>query len=218
MIWEDLGTFSITPEWQFSPNFESDLVRITHLSVPLKQDYVKAALAHGFQDDLIISVFNPRRLTCRQEKEIFSFPSLDQIPKSLAFKRLDTNIDITWKIKLEYKNMIIPSNKTQSTTAQALPDSIVVNAKKSIIPEKADGSRRNYLISNLGAQTVYFKYLPIGADPTASTFVVSQSDYDFLLLAGEKWFDTALSQNAVYAIANNASPATKVKAIEYNYL
>lgn len=217
MIWVNLGTFTITAEWQFTPVFNSDLVRVTHLSVPLKQDYVKAALTHSLQDDLIISLFNPRRLTCRQEKEIFNFPSLDGISKSLGFKRLDTNLDIIWKIKIEYKNMLIASNKPQLTQAQALPDSVIVNAKKLIVPEKTDSSRRNYLISNLGSQTIYCKYLPIGADFTSSTFTISSSDYDFVLNSGEKWLDSTFSQNAVFGISGNSSSA-KVKAIEYNYL
>ena len=102
MTWISLGTFIITAEWQFTPFFNSDLIRITHLSVPLPEDYIKAVFAHGFQDDLIISLFNPRRLTCRQEKEIFTIPDLVGIPKSLVFKRLDTNLDIFWKIRIEY--------------------------------------------------------------------------------------------------------------------
>lgn len=217
MNWQPLGNFTLTEEWQLSIPIKAELFRVTHLSVPLKQDYVKAVIAQGFKDDHIVSVFTPQRLTSRQEKEIFNFSNFINSEKNILFKRLDKATDIIWKIKLEYKNMLIPSNKPQITSAQSLPDSVIVNAKKMIIPEKLDSSRRNYLISNLGTQTLYCKYLPLGTDPTLSTFVISSSDYDFLLTSGEKWLDSTLSQNAVYGVTANAFSA-KVKAVEYNYL
>lgn len=217
MVWQDLGIFTLNQEWQSTAPISGELFRVTHLSVPIKQDYVKAVIAQGFQDDSIPSIFTPQRLSYRQEKEVFSFLGFNSLEKRIIFKRLDKATEIIWKIKVEYQNMLITSNKPLITSAQALPDSVIVNAKKLVIPEKIDGSRRNYLISNLGPQTLYCKYLPLGADPTASNFLISSSDYDFFLTSGEKWLDTTLSQNAIYGLTANAFSA-KVKAVEYNYL
>lgn len=217
-MWEQLGIFELNFNWIYTPIINAEIFRITHLSVPIKQqDYIKAVVALEFTGGVIDNIFNPQRLTSRQEQEIFYFPAFDNLARRLIFKRVDKTSEIIWKIRIEYKLMLIPSNKPQTTNAQALPDSVIVNAKKLVIPEKTDGSRRNYLISNLGPQTLYCKYLPIGGDFASSTFVISSTDYDFLLNSGDKWLDSTLSQNAVYGVTANAFSA-KIKAVEYNYL
>ena len=217
-MWEDLGVFNLSSDWVFTPVVASEIFRITHLSVPInQQDYIKAVVALDFPGNTLVNIFNPQRLTARHEQETFYFARFDNSARRLAFKRVDKSKEVIWKIRIEYKNMLIPSNKPQITSAQALPDSVIVNAKKLIIPEKTDSSRRNYLISNLGPQTLYCKYLPIGGDFASSTFVISSTDYDFLLISGEKWLDSTLSQNAVYGLTANAFSA-KIKAVEYNYL
>ncbi|BBD66330.1 hypothetical protein NIES4072_64010 [Nostoc commune NIES-4072] len=217
-MWSSLGIFSVEEHWKLTTTTKAELIRITHLSVPIRQDYVKAVIAQGFQEDAIISISTPQRLTCRQEKEIFSFPNLDNLEKRIVFRRLDKANEIILKIKVEEKNMLISSNKTQITTAQALPDISLTNTKKTIVLEKTDASRRNYLISNLGAATAYFKYVPLGVDPTVTTLIVSSTDYDFALASGDKWLDSTLSQNGVIGITANALSTAKIKAVEYVYL
>lgn len=219
-MWESLGNFTINEEWQLTLPVNAEIFRITHLSVPIKQEYIKAVVAQGFQDDdTIISISSPQRLTCRQEKEIFSFPSLDNLEKQIVFKRLDKASEIIWKIQIESKNtMLIASNKPQITSAQALPDVSLTNTKVVIVPEKTDSSRRNYLISNLGLATAYFKYVPLGVDPTATSFTISSTDYDFSVASGDKWLDSTLSQNGVVAVTANALSTAKIKAVQYLYL
>lgn len=218
MSWEPLGTFSVLENWTFTNFTKAELIRVTHLSVPIRQDYVKAVIASGFQDDLLVSLFSPQRLTCRQEKEIFSFPNLGSLDKKIVFRRLDKESKIIWKIKIEAKVMLISSTKPQITNAQSLGDITVTNTKRIIVGEKLDGSRRNYLISNLSGQTVFFKYVPLGSDPMVATLILSSTDHDFALANGDKWLDSTLSQNAVIGITANASPTTRLKAVEYNYL
>ena len=221
LMWQSLGSFTLNEEWQLTlpVPVNAEIFRITHLSVPAKQDYVKAVIAQGFQDDAVLSILAPQRLTCRQEKEIFSFPSLDNLEKRIVFKRLDKASEIIWIIQIESKNtMLIASNKPQVTSAQALPDISLTNTKAVIVSEKTDGSRRNYLISNLGLATAYFKYVPLGTDPTATSLTISSTDYDFLLASGDKWLDSTLSQNGIVGITANALSTAKIKAVQYLYL
>lgn len=218
MDWELLGNFTLTEEWQLTTLIKAELFRVTHLSVPIKQDYVKAVIAQGFKDDEIVSVFTPQRLSCRQEKEIFSFSSSISLDKRILFRRLDKANDIIWKIKIEFKSMLIPSNKLRSTIAQSLPDVTVSNVKTIILREKTDSSRQNYLLTNNGSQSVFFKYVPLGVDPASDTLLISPTNWDFFIEGGRQWFDQTYSQNGLIAIASNANQAVRIKAIEYNYL
>lgn len=217
-MWEDLGIYTLGIDWIFTPIVNAQVFRITHLSVPARQqDYIKAVIALEFPDGSIPNIFTPQRLTSRQEREIFYFATFDNFPRRLVFKRLEKN-QIIWKIKVEFKNMLVPSNKPRATTAQPLPDVTVSNAKVIVLREKADASRQNYLLTNSGSQTVYFKYVPLGIDPASDTLLISNINWDFFIEAGRQWYDQTFSQNGLIAIASNANQAVRIKAIEYNYL
>jgi hypothetical protein len=102
MKWHNLGIFTLTNEWQLTTPIKAELFRITHLSTPIEKDYIKSLIAQGFEEGEMISIFAPRLLSCRQEREIFLFSLLNDVEKQLTFKRLDSEKDIIWKIKIEY--------------------------------------------------------------------------------------------------------------------
>ncbi|MCC5640231.1 hypothetical protein LC593_31245 [Nostoc sp. CHAB 5844] len=221
MTWQSLGTFLISTEWGLTPLISTEVFRVSHLSVPVRNDYVKAVIALGFNDETgFINIFNPQRLTPRNEKEIFSFPKFEGLERRLAFKRLDKADGLIWLIEIEtYQNMFYSSvNKQQATNAQPANDVSVTTSKTVIVAEKADGSRRSCLFSNTGPSTVYFKYVPVGTDPTAASVTVSANTYDFSLAPNEKFLDENSSQNAVVGICSGVVTTTaKVKVTEYIY-
>lgn len=103
MNWQTLGEFILNEEWQFSELTQMELFRITHLSCPIEKDYILGVLAQAFEiNQPIITIFAPRKLSCRQEREIFNLPTLRNLSRSLVFKRLDKDKGIIWKIRVEY--------------------------------------------------------------------------------------------------------------------
>lgn len=74
MPWISLGSFYISNEWKFTASIEAEIFRIKHVEVlnPNRQ-YLKAVIAQAFIDEGEINVFEPKRLTYREEKEIFIF-------------------------------------------------------------------------------------------------------------------------------------------------
>lgn len=101
MNWQTLGEFTLIEDWQLTVPTQKEIFRVTHLSYPINKDYVLALVAQVFEVDEIISIFAPQRLSCRQEREIFNFPTLRNLKRSLAFKRLDKDKEIIWRIKVE---------------------------------------------------------------------------------------------------------------------
>lgn len=224
MTWQFLGRFLVGSEWTLTDVIPSEMIRVTHLSMPLiKNDYIKAVIGQGFTDDSgIVNIFNPQRLTSRQEKEIFYFPRIDCIEKRLAFKRLDKTDNIFWLIQIEvYQNMFFSSVvKQQTTNAQPTAEVSVTSTQKStILSEKSEGTRRSFLIVNTGSSTVYCKYVPIGTDLANANITVSATNYDFTLVAGEKFIDSNATQNAIVGICSGVGNLanTKLKVTEYIY-
>ncbi len=217
-MWEELGTYTLEFDWIFTPITNAEIFRITHLSVPIKQqEYIKAVIALDLPEGELPNIFTPQRLNSRQEREIFHFKSFDYSPRRLIFKRLEKR-EIIWKIKVEFKIMLVPSNKQRTTNALSLPDVTVSNVKVIILRERADLSRHSYFLTNAGSQTVFFKYIPLGTDPASDTLLISPTNWDFFVESGRQWFDQTFSQNGLIAIASNANQAVRIKAIEYNYL
>ncbi|MFN6450542.1 MAG: hypothetical protein RMX59_035145 [Nostoc sp. DedSLP05] len=224
MTWQSLGTFEITNTWILTDVISTELFRIQHVSVvdSTSDMYFRALIAQGFDDDGI-NIFAPQRLTYREEKEILYLPLLKGLTEQrLAFKRLDKS-PIPWQINIEVfqsSNVMFYSsvNKQQATNAQPANDVSVTTSKTLVVSEKADGSRHSCLFTNTGPSTAYFKYVPLGTDPTANTVIVSATVYDFLLAPSEKFLDDNSSQNAVVGICTGVVTTTaKVKVTEYIY-
>lgn len=218
MSWVSLCTFNLTNSWLIVPT-EGEIFRVRHsLSTQSDGKYLKAVIAKAF-DSNPISIYNPQRLSYRQnEQEVFYFPK-DVIANGLGFIRLDVT-DVEWSIEIEiYQTMFFYSNsKSSFTNAQPDTDISVTSTQKStIVPEKTDGTRRSYLITNTGASTVYFKFAPIGSSLTDASVGVSATSYDFTLAPNEKFLDSNYSQNAVVGICSGALATAKVKVTEYMY-
>lgn len=217
MHWQPLGDYLLSNQWQTTPPVKAELFRVTSLSTPTKQDYVKGAIAQGIEHEGILSLYLPQRLNCRQEKEIFLFKNIEDSPKSIVFKRIDKAFEIDWIIRVEYtENMLITSNKPQTSQAIALPPVLVTSSKIQIVAENTDWNRKSYLISNNGSQTIYCKYVPLGTNIMDESLVVSSTNYDFFINSSDKWLDTTLTQNAVIGITQKSSSTTLV--VEYLYL
>jgi len=215
MSWQSLGLFQVKSDWVLTPSVTSNIFRVSHVFTNV-DTYLKAVIAKAFRDDRGLNIFHPQRLTSREEKEIFIFYFSDEIATpSLAFKRLD-NSSVKWFIEIEM--FFSSSSKQQTTYAQPVADINVNTQKTVIIPERTDGERHSYLISNTaGSHTVFFKYVPLGTDP--NTVTVSATSYDFLLTANEKFLDSNSSRNAVVGIcaAVTSGANARIKVTEYFY-
>ena len=217
MTWLSLGTFNLSKSWLIVPSI-GDVFRVKHsLSTQYDGKYLKAVIAKAFNENSQINIYSPQRLSYRLlETEIFYFPK-DVVGEGLGFIRLD-DTDVIWSINLQVyqQNMFYSAtNKQQPTNAQPANDVSVSNSKILVVSEKADGSRHSCLITNTGPSTVYFKYVPLGIDPMATTVIVSATNYDFTLAASEKVLDDNSSQNAIVGICLVAT--AKVKVTEYIY-
>ncbi|MBH8578348.1 hypothetical protein I8752_36505 [Nostocaceae cyanobacterium CENA369] len=220
MTWQNLGTFNLNKDWLIVP-FTGEVCRVRHsLNKQYDGKYLKAVVAKAFNEDGEINIYNPQRLSYRvSELELFYFPKV-VVGESLGFLRLD-DADVSWSISIQtyQENMFYSTvNKQPTTTAQPDADVSVASTQKStIVPEKTDGTRRSYLISNTGASTVYFKFAPIGANLTDASVSVSATSYDFSLAPTEKYVDINFSKNAVVGICSGALSTAKVKVTEFMY-
>ena len=101
MGWISLGTISLESNWKLTQPVHGEIFRIKHSPITNeRKEYLKAVVSPAFIDSGM-NIFNPKRLTYREENELlaFYFP-LGLSLQSLAFKRLD-NSDINWIIEAE---------------------------------------------------------------------------------------------------------------------
>lgn len=105
MSWVSLGSFHLTQDWQFTLSVTGEIFRIKHLPViKAENTYLKGVIASVFVDEYKeVNVYEPKRLTYREEKEIFTFfyPSQISNVNLIGFKRLDKNTNIDWIIEAE---------------------------------------------------------------------------------------------------------------------
>jgi hypothetical protein len=103
MSWVTVGTFRLTQDWTFSLSVEGEIFRVTHSPVKNPENvYLKAVIASAFIDEYHeVNIFDPKRLTHRDEKEIFTFYNPTVVNTNLlGIKRLDKN-NIDWIIDVE---------------------------------------------------------------------------------------------------------------------
>ncbi len=102
MTWEILGEYTLSSEWILTPPLVNELFRIKHLPIEnFQNEYMQAAFAQAFVDESL-HLFEPKRLSYRQESEIFIHRSpVGLTNRQLAFKRLDENLHIDWIIQAE---------------------------------------------------------------------------------------------------------------------
>lgn len=102
MPWQFLAQINLTHEWQVTSPVEGEIFRISHEPLEITgKDYLKAVISPAFVDDGL-NLLSPKRLTYREEKEVFLFYFPAGIAlQQLAFKRLDSATDIEWAINAE---------------------------------------------------------------------------------------------------------------------
>jgi hypothetical protein len=103
MSWVTVGSFKLTQDWTFSLSVQGEIFRVTHSPVNNPENlYLKAVIASAFIDEYQeVNIFDPKRLTHREEKEIFTFYNPTVVSTNLiGLKRLDKN-NIDWIINLE---------------------------------------------------------------------------------------------------------------------
>ena len=102
MPWKLIGIYTLRNDWVLTPPVIGEVFRIQHLPIYNPDDkYIKAVFAQAFYDTGL-NLFEPKRLSYRTEPEVFIhyFPTgISQ--RQLAFKRLDDNTTIFWRIKAE---------------------------------------------------------------------------------------------------------------------
>ena len=102
MPWQQIGIYTLRNDWILTPPVVGEVFRIKHLPIYNPDDkYIKAVFAQAFYDTGL-NIFEPKRLSYRTEPEVFIhfFPTgISQ--RQLAFKRLDENLNIFWRIKAE---------------------------------------------------------------------------------------------------------------------
>jgi hypothetical protein len=101
MPWTSLGVFNLSKSWGFTIPVTGEIFRIKHFFINnQKKEYLKGAIAQGFQNEGL-NIFDTRRLTYREEMEIFNFSfPVGLESHSLFFKRLDDSL-LNWTIKVE---------------------------------------------------------------------------------------------------------------------
>ncbi len=105
MAWELLTEASLLPEWQLTTPVQGEIFRIRHDAIINPQrEYLKAVISPCFVD-AGVNLLSPKRLSYREENEIFLFYFPNGIAaQQIAFKRLDTT-SINWNIQIEvYKS------------------------------------------------------------------------------------------------------------------
>lgn len=201
--WQLLAEFTLNDSWQFTPEFTGNAVRVTHYPLEFNKAYLKAVIAQGYcHHQEIPIIYNPQRLTFRDEIQIFKLDDLTCFDKNtIGFRRLDNNPS-TWKIKIEVFNMLIYSassySSAQPSKAIAIGDILVTRDKKLILPEELNNGRKSFLIVNGSNTTLYFKYLPMGGK--LEDIIITTSDYDFYVTPGNNGVDNYSTQNGIVAV------------------
>jgi Phage tail repeat like len=142
MTWRDLGTFSLTSDWQFTPNITSSIVRITHLNVASTLN-IRGLIAQAISQD--ISFFDLRSFRQRTEKEVFLMLNFEGLLiKKLAIRRTDLT-DIDWNIKIEELEGVSDIN---------LPLGIAdVSGLQAALSGKANTNHQHQIIDVAGLET-----------------------------------------------------------------
>jgi Phage tail repeat like len=97
MTWNNLGTFTLTEQWQYTSVVTSNLLRISHF-VNQNNGTIRGVIAQVLGEN---SFFDLRRLTYRTEKEIFLILNPEGLNfRKIAFKK-NAGIQASWQITVE---------------------------------------------------------------------------------------------------------------------
>ncbi len=106
MEWQDLGTFTLSKDWQYSSQVKSKDFKIVYLSSPLEARHSAGmiALANMPQSDVVDSIefFKPQRISSYLPSEIISFPEPIK----------------GWDYRLAIRKLVLPNQPTTDFTIQ----------------------------------------------------------------------------------------------------
>ena len=143
MPWQFIGSYLLNKDWVLTPPVLGEVFRITHrpLQNPEKK-YIKAVFAQCFIDRGL-NIFEPKRLSYRQESELFIhfFPA-GLTSRQLAFKRLDENLNIIWSIEAEVYSSGNPENDLANLMLSNINNimSIYSRGSAGLTPKSGEGS------------------------------------------------------------------------------
>jgi hypothetical protein len=192
MSWVTVGTFKLTQDWTFSLSVQGEIFRVAHSPVNNPENlYLKAVIASAFIDEYHeVNIFDPKRLTHREEKEVFTFYNPTVVSTNLiGLKRLDKN-NIDWTINLEvyqadaqsdnFNNYLITRfgdimdyiiNRNSSGNSSVVPVSNNFNAKVASAEKMiSTNSNRSYLIVRAGDKPVNL-FAEKSSDGGGKTFI-----------------------------------------------
>jgi hypothetical protein len=198
MPWVSLGSFYLTQEWQFTLSVEGEIFRIKHLPITNTDVYLKGVIASVFVDEYKeLNVFEPKRLTYREEKEIFTFYSPTQVNavNLIGFKRLDRNNNIDWIIEAEVYQADNQAEDFDNYLLTRFGDIMAYlvnrfNGSSSVTPITFNGNMKAATVESLVAANSNRTHLIIRAGDKAINLYASKSQAG----SGENLIETVAAQ------------------------
>jgi hypothetical protein len=146
MNWRLLGRFVLTKNWQYTPPTNYQIFRIKNNFITNKDNqYLKGAISSVFLENQKVNLFDSRRLTWRNEPEIFVF----DFPKALGnhrigLRRLD-DTKLIWSVEIEVLEVEM-SNLELSISGLSITD---IAGLQQALSEKASSNQLNELEAQL---------------------------------------------------------------------
>ena len=143
MPWKLIGLYTLTNDWILTPPVIGEVFRIKHLPVLNPENkYIKAVFAQAFNDGGL-NIFEPKRLSYRTEPEVFIhfFPTgISQ--RQLAFKRLDDNTNILWRIQAEVFSSGNPEGDLANLLVSRITDFMAIYSRgnSGLIPNSGNST------------------------------------------------------------------------------
>lgn len=143
MPWKLIGIYTLRNDWILTPPIIGEIFRIKHLPIFNPDDkYIKAVFAQAFNDGGL-NIFEPKRLSYRTEPEVFIhfFPTgISQ--RQLAFRRLDDNTNIFWRIQAEVFSSGNPEDDLANLLVSRITEFMAIYSRgsTSLSPKSGEGS------------------------------------------------------------------------------
>lgn len=154
MQWHDLGTFTVSNNWQYTKQVVGQYFKIAYLSSPLlaRNSTGTIALANMPENGFVDSTefFKPQRISSYLPSEIISFPEPLR----------------GWDYRLAIKKLVLPNQPTLDFTIQIFMPVIDLTPDQPAINPTISTSKNPTSVSIPAATTTAVKLLPINASST----------------------------------------------------
>lgn len=152
MKWQDLGTFTVTSDWQYTNQVVGQYFKIAYLSSPLlaRNSTGTIALANmpesGFVDS--IEFFKPQRINSYLPSEIISFPEPLR----------------GWDYRLAIKKLALPNQQVIDFTIQIFMPVIDLTPDQPTVNPTISTNKNPVNVSIPAATTTAVKLLPVSTN------------------------------------------------------